>query len=64
MIKSRLVWMIAATIILLPLIMVFEVWWFIYVYVKTKDIEETVRIWYDYLIAGLNRNKDFIINGF
>lgn len=56
--------MLLATIILLPILVVFEIWWFIYVYIKTKDIEETVRIWYEYLIAGLNRNKDFIVNGF
>lgn len=62
--KSRLLFMLLATIILLPILVVFEIWWFIYVYVKTKDIEETVRIWYEYLIAGLNRNKDFIVNGF
>ena len=62
--KSRLLFMLLATIILLPILVAFEIWWFIYVYVKTKDIEETVRIWYDYLIAGLNRNKDFIVNGF
>ena len=62
--KSRLLFMLLATIILLPILVVFEIWWFIYVYIKTKDIEETVRIWYEYLIAGLNRNKDFIVNGF
>ena len=62
--KSRLLFMLLATIILLPILVVFEIWWFIYAYVKTKDIEETVRIWYEYLIAGLNRNKDFIVNGF
>lgn len=62
--KSRLLFMLLATIILLPILVIFEIWWFIYVYVKTKDIEETVRIWYEYLIAGLNRNKDFIVNGF
>ena len=62
--KSRLLFMLLATIILLPILVIFEIWLFIYVYVKTKDIEETVRIWYDYLIAGLNRNKDFIVNGF
>lgn len=62
--KSRLLFMLLATIILLPILVVFEIWWFIYVYAKTKDIEETVRIWYEYLIAGLNRNKDFIVNGF
>lgn len=62
--KSRLLFMLLATIILLPILVVFEIWWFIYVHVKTKDIEETVRIWYEYLIAGLNRNKDFIVNGF
>lgn len=62
--KSRLLFMLLATIILLPILVVFEIWWFIYVYVKTKNIEETVRIWYEYLIAGLNRNKDFIVNGF
>ena len=56
--------MLLATIILLPILVGFEIWWFIYVYAKTKDIEETVRIWYEYLIAGLNRNKDFIVNGF
>lgn len=62
--KSRLLFMLLATIILLPVLVVFEIWWFIYVYIKTKDIEETVRIWYEYLVAGLNRNKDFIVNGF
>ena len=56
--------MLLATIILLPILVGFEIWWFIYAYIKTKDIEETVRIWYEYLIAGLNRNKDFIVNGF
>lgn len=62
--KSRLLFMLLAIIILLPVLVGFEIWWFIYVYIKTKDIEETVRIWYEYLIAGLNRNKDFIVNGF
>ena len=62
--KSRLLFMLLSTIILLPILVGFEIWWFIYVYIKTKDIEETVRIWYEYLIAGLNRNKDFIVNGF
>ena len=62
--KSRLLFILLATIILLPILVGFEIWWFIYAYIKTKDIEETVRIWYEYLIAGLNRNKDFIVNGF
>ena len=62
--KSRLLFMLLSTIILLPILVGFEIWWFIYVYIKTKDSEETVRIWYEYLIAGLNRNKDFIVNGF
>lgn len=62
----RGLYMILATIVLLPLILLFEIIYFIYVLCVCIHFDETQRafeIWYKYLVAGIRMNLDFINNG-
>lgn len=62
----RGLYMILATIVLLPLILLFEIIYFIYVLCVCIHFDENQRafeIWCKYLIAGIRMNLDFINNG-
>ena len=61
----RGLYMIIATIALLPLIIAFEIAYLIYVVytcIKIDETREALRIWYRCLVTGIKMNLDFIEN--
>ena len=56
------------TIVLFPLIVLFEVIWLICciraAYYLEVPIKEGFKTWFEYIKAGLRMNKDFVLNGF
>ena len=62
----RGLYMVLATIVLLPLILLFEAIYLIYVVYTCIQIDESRRaleIWYRCLLTGISMNLDFIKNG-
>lgn len=62
----RGLYMILASILLLPLILIFEIIYLIYVVyicIKINEVQRAFEIWYRCLIAGINMNLDFVKNG-
>lgn len=64
---TRILWLVVAFIVLFPLIMAFEIVWLI-VCLRSAHILgmpkiEGVKLWLAYIKAGVDMNKDFVING-
>lgn len=59
---------VVLTILLLPLIVVIEILWLFWCIRSTKmvyngTIKDGVKLWFEYIKAGLKMNLDFIVNG-
>ena len=62
----RGLYMVLATIVLLPLILLFEAIYLIYVVytcIQFNESRRALEIWYKCLLAGINMNLDFVKNG-
>jgi hypothetical protein len=63
----RALYMIIASIVLLPVIVLVEMVLFIFIVAMCTRMERTrdsIRFWFNYLREGINMNLDFIENGF
>lgn len=63
----RTIWLLAITIVFLPMLILIAAGWFIWCIRCAKQLSMTVtdgvKWWWKYLKAGIRMNKDFIING-
>ena len=63
----RLVYMVLAWIIFLPIAVVIELVWFGVLISATKyvgtSIVTAVKVWWNHLVSGIKMNIDFINNG-
>lgn len=63
----RILWLIMSFIVLFPLIVVVEIGWLFYCIRAAHQFGESakrgMRLWWDYVLAGVNMNKDFVTNG-
>ncbi len=68
MIILRTILMIFLTIIMFPAIIIISIMWLINCRKSCEllgcDKKQGVKVWLEYLRAGLMMNKDFILNGF
>ena len=64
----RLMWLIVSGVLLLPLIVLVGIVWLGYCIRSARylemSIKEGVKVWLQYIKAGLEMNKDFVNNGF
>lgn len=62
----RALYLVLASIILLPIIVLIEVLflgWVVYCCSRMDQIERSFEVWYRYLLAGIQMNMDFVKNG-
>lgn len=63
----RVLWLVFAFVAFLPLIALVEIYWLVIcikaAHIANEKAKEGLVLWYEYLKAGINMNKDFVING-
>lgn len=59
----RTLYMITATVVLLPLILVCEIAYFAWLIVETHDLKKSATIWANTTKYSISMNLDFIKNG-
>lgn len=63
MLFVRLLYMVCAWVVFMPVIVVIMVLWFGYLLYLTKNIKTAAKSWYRFLYSGVMMNVDFVKNG-
>jgi hypothetical protein len=62
----RTLYMIIASIVLMPIIVLIEAIWLVFLTVicaRAGKVSDGIRVWLKYIICGIDMNLDFIENG-
>ena len=63
----RILWLLFALIVLLPVILAVEIWWLFICIKSAKSLDESVKWgmmrWLDWIKRGIDMNVDFIRHG-
>lgn len=63
----RILWLVFASVIFFPIITLFAVCWLVVCLRSAKLLgvpaKEGIKVWYNYLKAGVDMNIDFVRNG-
>ncbi len=63
----RILWLVVASVIFFPIITLFAVCWLVVCVRSAKllgaPVKEGIKVWWNYLKAGVDMNIDFVRNG-
>ena len=63
----RILWLIFALIVMLPVILVVEMWWMFICIKSAKSLDQSVKWgvmnWLEWIRRGIDMNIDFVTNG-
>lgn len=63
----RILWLVVASVIFFPIIALFAVCWLVVCVRSAKllgvSVKEGIKVWWNYLKAGVDMNIDFVRNG-
>lgn len=63
----RILWLVVASVIFFPIIALFAMVWLVVCIRSAKLLgmpsKEGIKVWYNYLKAGVDMNIDFVRNG-